>query len=63
STPLNNLSGSIFGSNASLKPSNNTNNGFSFPGFGNTTTPTNGFQFSTPSAKSIADQTYAFSEP
>ncbi|CAF0910997.1 unnamed protein product [Rotaria sordida] len=57
STPLNNPSGSIFGSNASLKPSNNTNGGFSFPGFGNTTTPTNGFQFSTPAATSSSSST------
>jgi hypothetical protein len=53
STPLNNTNGSIFGGSASIKPSNGTNGGFSFPGFGNTTstaTPSVGFQFSTPSA-------------
>ncbi|CAF2916331.1 unnamed protein product [Rotaria sp. Silwood2] len=52
STPLTNSSGSIFGGSSSLKTSTDTNSGFSFPGFGTTTatTPTNGFQFSTPAA-------------
>jgi len=57
-TPLNNGGGSIFGGGASLKPSTNTNGGFSFPGFGNTTaTPSTGFQFSTPSAASTSTTT------
>jgi len=54
STPLNNTNGSVFGG-APFKPSNNTNGGFSFPGFGGSstaTTPSTGFQFSTPAASS-----------
>ncbi|CAF1315079.1 unnamed protein product [Adineta steineri] len=54
STPLNNTNGSIFGGNTSSKPSNNATSGFAFPGFGGgsgaATTPSNGFQFSTPTA-------------
>jgi Ran-binding protein 1 len=40
-----------------LKPTNNTNGGFSFPGFGNPATPATGFQFSTPAATSTATTT------
>jgi hypothetical protein len=64
STPLSNTSNSVFGSSASLKPSNNTNGGFSFPGFGTTaTTPSAGFQFSTPAGPSTtaADTNPTFS--
>jgi hypothetical protein len=60
STPLNNGSGSIFGGGASLKSSTNTNGGFTFPGFGSTTTastPSTGFQFSTPAATSTSTTT------
>jgi len=63
STPLNNTSGSIFGGGASLKPSNNTNGGFSFPGFGNTpatTTSSGGFQFSTPTSTANTSSTFSF---
>ena len=53
STPSNNPNSSVFGGSASFKPSSNTNGGFSFPGFGNSgTTPTAGFQFSTPAGTS-----------
>jgi E3 SUMO-protein ligase RanBP2 len=59
-TPIGNSNGSIFGGSAAIKPANNNNGGFSFPGFGNTTgvtTPSTGFQFSTPTATSTAATT------
>jgi hypothetical protein len=59
STPLNNANGSVFGG-APFKPANNTNGGFSFPGFGSAstaTTPSTGFQFSTPAASSTTATT------
>jgi hypothetical protein len=59
-TPIGNSNGSVFGSSASIKPTNNNNSGFSFPGFGNPTgtpTPSGGFQFSTPGATSTAAAT------
>jgi hypothetical protein len=60
STPLNNGSGSIFVGDASLKPSANTNGGFSFSAFGSTTAtirPSTGFQFSTPPSTSTSTTT------
>ena len=51
-TPLNNGT-TIFGASATLKPAAGASSGFSFPGFGNTSgasTPSVGFQFSTPAA-------------
>lgn len=55
---MSNSNGSVFGGSASFKPANNTNNGFSFPGFGGaSSTPSSGFQFSTPSAQPASTST------
>lgn len=65
-TPINNSTGSIFGASATIKASNNTAGGFSFPGFGiptGPTTPATGFQFSTPAAPSTATATTTANTP
>jgi hypothetical protein len=63
STSLKDTNTPIFGDGASLKPSTNTNSGFSFPSFGNitaTTTSSTGFRFSTP-ATTTANASSIFS--
>ena len=61
----------VFGEGATIKPATGNSNGFSFPGFNNAsggTTPSTGFQFSTPAATATTSagntsSTFSFGAP